>query len=86
MLRGEFYYSFGPEMSAARRRCVLACKRLNRAAEEVEEEDITRREQVWLWRRWASMDFFSRGLLTETVQHRGKSRSITFTGSDASIA
>lgn len=49
MLRGELYYSFGPKMSAARRRCALACKKFNRAAEE---EDITRREQVQLWRKW----------------------------------
>ncbi|KAE9989226.1 hypothetical protein EG327_002963 [Venturia inaequalis] len=47
MLRGELYYSFGPEMSAARRRCAQACKKFNRAAEE---EDITRRHQVQLWR------------------------------------
>lgn len=53
MLRGELYYSFGPEMSAARRRCALACKKFNRAAEE---EDITRREQVQLWRKWVSTD------------------------------
>jgi hypothetical protein len=48
MLRGELYYSFGPEMSAARRRCAHACRQFNRAAER---EDITRREQVQLWRK-----------------------------------
>jgi hypothetical protein len=44
MLRGELYYSFGPEMTAARRRCALACRRFNAA------EDPTRREIVQMWR------------------------------------
>jgi hypothetical protein len=56
MLRGELYYSFGPEMSAARRRCALACKKFNRAADN---EDITRREQVQLWKKWVSISCFT---------------------------
>ncbi|KAJ4296223.1 hypothetical protein N0V90_006268 [Kalmusia sp. IMI 367209] len=44
MLRGELYYSFGPEMTWARRRCAIACRRYNAA------EDPTRRQQVELWR------------------------------------
>jgi hypothetical protein len=56
MLRGELYYSFGPEMSAARRRCALACKKFNRAADN---EDITRREQVQLWRKWVPIYYLT---------------------------
>ncbi|KAK7191818.1 acetyltransferase, CysE/LacA/LpxA/NodL family [Paraphaeosphaeria sporulosa] len=44
MLRGELYYSFGPEMTWARRRCAIACRKYNAA------EDPTRREQVAMWR------------------------------------
>ncbi|KAJ4345560.1 uncharacterized protein N0V89_011693 [Didymosphaeria variabile] len=44
MLRGQQYYSFGPEMTWARRRCAIACRKYNAA------EDPTRREQVAMWR------------------------------------
>jgi hypothetical protein len=45
MLRGDLYYSFGPEMTAARRRCAIACKKFNAA------EEGSRRKQVELWRK-----------------------------------
>ncbi|KAF1976471.1 hypothetical protein BU23DRAFT_27649 [Bimuria novae-zelandiae CBS 107.79] len=44
MLRGELYFSFGPEMTWARRRCTIACRKYNAA------EDPARREQVAMWR------------------------------------
>jgi hypothetical protein len=43
-LRGELYHAFGPEMTWARRRSAIACKKYNAA------EDPTRREQVAMWR------------------------------------
>lgn len=46
MLRGELYHSFGPEMTWARRRSAIACRKYNAA------EDPTRREQVTLWREY----------------------------------
>ena len=46
MLRGELYYSFNPEMTWARRRCAIACRKYNAA------EDPTRREQVAMWREY----------------------------------
>ena len=45
MLRGDLYFSFGPEMLAARRRCAIACKKFNAA------EDEPRRVQVQLFRK-----------------------------------
>jgi len=43
-LRGELYHAFTPELLAQRRRCQRACARYNDA------RDITRRQQVELWR------------------------------------
>jgi hypothetical protein len=45
MLAGELYYAFVPDLSAARRRCELACAQFNNAG------DISRRERVQLWRK-----------------------------------
>ncbi|CAH0056000.1 unnamed protein product [Clonostachys solani] len=44
MLRGDLFYSFTPELVAARERCHGACKRFNAAT------DLSRREQVRLWK------------------------------------
>ena len=46
-LRGELYYSFTPDFTAARQRCKLACNRYNNAGE------IPRRRAVELWREIA---------------------------------
>ena len=43
-LRGEPYYAFTPDLTAARQRCKLACNRYNNAGE------VCRRRQVELWR------------------------------------
>jgi len=44
MQRGELYYAFTSDLTAARRRCEKACKRFNDA------DDPTRRQSVQLWR------------------------------------
>jgi hypothetical protein len=46
MLRGELYYSFGPEMTAARRRCAVACAEFNATV------GMSRRRMVEQWRKF----------------------------------
>ena len=43
-LRGELYYAFTPDLTAARQRCKQACNRYNNSGE------VSRRRQVELWR------------------------------------
>ncbi|EAW06342.1 sugar O-acetyltransferase [Aspergillus clavatus NRRL 1] len=44
MLRGELYYAYTPELTAARMRCKHACNRFNNAGE------VSRRRLVELWK------------------------------------
>jgi len=46
MRRGELYYSFTPQLTAARMRCHHACHRFNVAGE------VPRRRLVELWREY----------------------------------
>ncbi|CAD0087450.1 unnamed protein product, partial [Aureobasidium vineae] len=46
-LRGELYHAFTPQLVAERRRCARACTKYNKAGED---EAMTRRRQVELWR------------------------------------
>lgn len=45
MERGELYYAFTPDLTAARRRCANALRKLNRA------EEMTRREIAEHWKK-----------------------------------
>lgn len=46
-LRGELYHAFTSELVAERRRCARACTKYNKAGED---ETMTRRRQVELWK------------------------------------
>lgn len=43
-LRGELYHAFTPELLAARRQCAAARAKYNNTS------DLTRRQQITLWR------------------------------------
>lgn len=46
MAAGELYYAFHPDLVADRRRCAVACARLNAAG-----YDVSRRRTLELWKK-----------------------------------